>query len=74
MDVIPTVFYLLGETVPEDMDGKVLTSVVSADYLRGHPVRFSTEVGEVASPPEQVYTKDEAEIVEERLRNLGYIE
>jgi len=75
MDVIPTVFYLLGEPVPEDMDGKVLTNIIAEDYLLRHPVSFSSEKGEVASPaPEQVYTKGEAEVVEERLRKLGYIE
>ena len=75
MDVIPTVFYLLGEAVPEDMDGKVLTNIIAGDYLLRRPVSFSSERGEVRSPPpEQVYTEDEAEVVEERLRNLGYIE
>jgi len=75
MDVIPTVFYLLGEPIPEEMDGKVLTDIIAGDYLRGHPVSFSSEGGEVRPPPpEPVYTEDEAEVVEERLRNLGYIE
>lgn len=74
IDVVPTLFYLLGEPVPDDMDGKVLTNIVAGDHLRGHPVSFSSEREAKRGPTEQVYSDKEAELVEERLRNLGYIE
>jgi predicted AlkP superfamily phosphohydrolase/phosphomutase len=74
-DVVPTIFYLLGEPVPEDMDGKVLTNIIAADHLLNYPVSFSAEKGEVKGPfPEQAYTAEEAEVVEKHLRNLGYLD
>src|SRR5205807_8488878 len=38
IDLAPTLLYLLGVPVPEDMDGKVLTSAVRPDFLAAHPV------------------------------------
>src|SRR6185436_20350394 len=37
-DIAPSLLYLLGLPVPEDMPGKVIESAVAADFASSHPV------------------------------------
>jgi len=73
-DIAPTILYLQGHPIPGDMDGKVLTDIFAEEQLRRHPVQYSEppEVGVRAA--ETVLDTKEARKIEERLRNLGYIE
>jgi len=36
-DITPTILYLLGETVPAYMDGRVLTEAIAPSYLSRQP-------------------------------------
>ena len=40
MDLAPTFLYLLGETVPKDMDGKVLLDLIDEEFKKENPVRY----------------------------------
>jgi len=74
IDVAPTILYLMGQRVPEDMDGKVLTDLFDAGYVASHPVQYD-KAGDAADANEQgKYSTEEAAQVEERLKALGYIE
>ena len=75
MDIAPTVLYLLGEPIPEDVDGGILFDVLDPDYVASHPSRTSCAAtdGSALSPTAGYSQEDEA-IIEERLRGLGYIE
>jgi predicted AlkP superfamily phosphohydrolase/phosphomutase len=75
-DIAPTLLYLAGQPVPEHMDGKVLTEALEKEFLEKNPVRFDDgNTGTPGSPGHHSdYTQDETSIIEERLRNLGYIE
>ncbi len=68
MDLAPTILHLMGLPVPDDMDGRVLSSMLSSD----RPVRYehvaATEVG-----PETGLSAEETAEVEDRLRALGYL-
>ncbi len=71
IDIAPTILQLLGEPVPEDMDGRVLSEMLTE--ARG--VEFSA-----ASNPENStaddnggFTAEEAKLIEERLAGLGYL-
>lgn len=78
-DVAPTVLYLIGLPVPEDMDGRVLTEIVTPTVLASRPVEFSQPIGlwpnerEAVFIDEMISKADEAEI-RERLQALGYLE
>jgi predicted AlkP superfamily phosphohydrolase/phosphomutase len=74
-DVVPTVLYLLGEPVPADMDGRVLTAAITADMLDRRPVerRDPTSTPVETRSPGQVYSDEESEAIADRLRNLGYL-
>ena len=82
VDIAPTVLYLLGLPVPTDMDGTVLKGAIRKPYLEAHPVRYadaaargdggtSTDGGDGGDGG---YSRDEAEVVEDRLKALGYLE
>lgn len=68
MDLAPTILHLMGLPVPEDMDGCVLTSMVSGR----RPVEYSRERTADAYAEQGLSAEDTAEL-EERLRSLGYL-
>lgn len=72
-DVTPTILYLQGQPIPKDMDGRVLTDIFTQEYLSAHPVRFSAPASTGLSGTAGLGA-EEARQIEERLRNLGYIE
>lgn len=68
MDLAPTILHLMGLPVPDDMDGKVLTSILSFD----RPVAYE-HVEREASAAEEGLSAEESAEVEDRLRALGYL-
>lgn len=87
IDMPPTILHLLGEPVPAVMDGKVLTQAFSPDTLAAHPTvvedggrrtedesySFSVPRPPSPVPAGEGYSEEEAHLVEERLRGLGYL-
>ena len=69
IDLAPTVLHMLGLPVPQDMDGRVLEEVL-AD---GQPVLFE-EAGDISAEAPQSYDAQESELIEQRLKGLGYLE
>jgi predicted AlkP superfamily phosphohydrolase/phosphomutase len=74
MDMTPTLLHLMGQKVPDDMDGRVLTGLLSDEYLREHPVASSASAAPADASVSTPYSVEEAAQVEERLRALGYID
>lgn len=74
IDIAPTILYALGLPVPVDMDGRVLLDLFNAEYAAHHPVHYDEEVSENLTRSERVYRDDEARQVEQRLRQLGYLD
>ncbi len=77
IDVAPTLLYLLGLPVPEEMDGRVINEAFSENYLESNPVRTiqseKTCKGKSAADGEDVYSRDDVEKMSEHLKGLGYI-
>ncbi|HUB67753.1 MAG TPA: alkaline phosphatase family protein [Candidatus Methylacidiphilales bacterium] len=75
IDLAPTILALLGLPIPSDMDGRVLAEILdsqSQNWNYTNPKETSNFL-----PHEQEgdgYSQEEAELVEERLKNLGYLE
>ena len=68
MDLAPTLLHLMGLAVPDDMDGRVLTSALSLT----RPVTYVRTTDEAQGPGAGLSREETAE-VEERLRSLGYL-
>lgn len=68
MDITPTLLYLLGEPVPEGLDGIVMTGLLDPELLEGRPVEYR-------APFDEVYREDEIPDSTEidQLKNLPYI-
>jgi predicted AlkP superfamily phosphohydrolase/phosphomutase len=74
VDVAPTILYLLGHPVPTYMDGRVLEEALGSDFLARHPVRIVDAATSGYGEPEVVhYTEGEEDMIEDRLRGLGYL-
>jgi predicted AlkP superfamily phosphohydrolase/phosphomutase len=71
IDIAPTVLYLSGVPIPEDMDGTVL-NVFADDRLESRPPSYEGSWAPV-DQPESVYTEEEERGLEEQLRSLGYL-
>ncbi|MCI0528818.1 MAG: hypothetical protein L0Y56_15375, partial [Nitrospira sp.] len=73
-DLAPTVLFLMGASIPNDMDGRVLESAFEARYLAQHPIRYhEVEPEGEALPDLLTYTAEEEAIIIERLEDLGYL-
>ena len=72
-DVAPTVIYHFGEEIPADFDGKVLDQIFEPERFSAKPPRYGKAQGGVDSTEENVYQEEDSEIIEQRLRDLGYI-
>ncbi|MCP4361666.1 MAG: hypothetical protein GY796_26950 [Chloroflexi bacterium] len=73
MDVTPTILHLLGYSVPEDMDGQVMTEAMNPAFLDDFPIRFSSATWQPSKDDESRFSEGDEERVTERLRSLGYL-
>ncbi len=69
IDLAPTIFHLLGFVPPVEMDGRVLTEMLST--TDSDQIQAVNEAGATAESFE--YTPEEAELISQHLRALGYL-
>lgn len=78
-DVVPTVLHLMGLPVPDDIDGRVLTEILTPGTLESRPILSTQPIGFWPSEDapifedEAVSQEDDADI-RKRLQALGYLE
>ena len=73
-DLAPTLVFSLHQPVPQDMDGRVLPHLFTAEHLEGREpeyVYFDTTSQDISKKGE--YSDSESKKVEERLKGLGYM-
>jgi len=75
IDLAPTILHLLGLPIPDDMDGKVLTGMLTDAYQASHPLRYADTSSETGPGEDQSdgYSAEEEAEIEERLKSLGYL-
>jgi predicted AlkP superfamily phosphohydrolase/phosphomutase len=71
-DIAPTILGMMGEELPENMDGRFLQQIFKSVVT---PLKSQTEEGETEAylKDELSLTKDEEASVKDRLKSLGYI-
>ena len=72
-DIMPTILYLMGKPVPEDVDGHVLKAIINDDFIERNEVRFEKTAVRQCSRAEAL-NKEETENMERQLRSLGYLD
>ena len=71
-DTTPTALYLMGEAIPDKLDGQIIPGFVCPESLMAVPPRYGDSESEI-SPDAREYSPEEERSVEERLRALGYL-
>jgi predicted AlkP superfamily phosphohydrolase/phosphomutase len=75
VDVAPSLLYLFGESVPDDMDGRVRTDLFADAFVRGNEPRYHHAAGSGASSEGSDTVDPQAEEeLRRRLQSLGYLE
>jgi hypothetical protein len=81
IDVAPSALYLLGQPVPDSMDGVVLVDALDPAFVRETPIRrgpaselpSAASGGDSAALDGGAMTPDEEAEIQARLRGLGYL-
>jgi hypothetical protein len=73
LDLAPTILYLLGVPVPDDMDGRVLVEALRKQRLRAQPIESLPAEDVTTKEPDRDLTEQEEEEIKDRLRALGYM-
>jgi predicted AlkP superfamily phosphohydrolase/phosphomutase len=73
VDVFPTVLHLSGLPVPEGLDGRVATEILSGDAAT-RPVEVAAATMVEDGSDEYPFSAEEEAAIEESLRGLGYLE
>jgi len=75
-DIAPSVLYLLGEPIPQEMDGRILDAPISHEYLEDHPL--DARWARSSKPRQTSGLSDSTEainkFIEEQLRAIGYVQ
>jgi len=72
LDLVPTILYYMGLTIPAYMDGKVLSQAFTDELKRANPVQYNDD-GYGALNEDTGYAEDEEQAVIEKLRAMGYV-
>ena len=74
-DLYPTILYALGESIPDDRDGRVIEEVFKPEHLAGQPPRYveATAIRPARDHDGQGLSEGEESAVSERLKGLGYL-
>jgi hypothetical protein len=72
LDVTPTLLYLCGQSVPADMDGRVLTEMIEDEFVQSNPILRSPQPSDQARETADLSPGENEEIIE-RLKALGYV-
>ena len=71
-DLVPTLMYGAELPVPHNLDGRVVQGLFTDEFTAAHPLEFGAEA-ELERKDTTSLSPEEEQMVEEKLRGLGYI-
>jgi predicted AlkP superfamily phosphohydrolase/phosphomutase len=71
-DLVPTIMYAAGLPVPDTLDGRVFHEILSDEFVASHPIEVGS-AGSLRATGEIQLSPEEEQMVEEKLRSLGYL-
>ncbi|HLA00596.1 MAG TPA: hypothetical protein VJZ24_03045, partial [Thermodesulfovibrionales bacterium] len=76
IDIAPTILYLLGIPIPEDMDGRVIQSAFVKKFLDSTPLLYQKVDRDYdrREASEKAYSDEEEKAIKDKLRRLGYMD
>jgi len=72
-DVAPTILYMMGEKIPIDMDGRVITELFEPNVIDARTIDYDSSVNSVKEASEILHNAEESLELEKRLKDLGYL-
>jgi predicted AlkP superfamily phosphohydrolase/phosphomutase len=72
-DLAPTILYLMGQSIPRGMDGRVLLDLFTPEFRQRYVVTTSQDEKSPIGGNQPAYSEEEESQVRERLRALGYV-
>jgi predicted AlkP superfamily phosphohydrolase/phosphomutase len=74
IDIAPSILNLLNVAIPLDMEGRVLTEMMTDEFIRCNPAEFkNVETAEPFNRSTRKYSPEESQIVHDTLKGLGYL-
>jgi predicted AlkP superfamily phosphohydrolase/phosphomutase len=73
LDLFPTILYLMGIKLPQDIDGRVLQEIFSPEYLETNPIEFRDALSS-SRDSTSIPTLEEEKDYLRKLKRLGYID
>jgi predicted AlkP superfamily phosphohydrolase/phosphomutase len=70
-DIMPTILYLLGLAIPEDVDGRVLSEVIKPEFTERNKILFEKARSDGSTGVQM--SDEEEEELRRQLKGLGYI-
>lgn len=70
LDVAPTILHVMGQAIPSEVDGRVLTAVFTSEALAKNRPRYTDGTKLLFDRPEQVLSEQERE----RLKSVPYLD
>jgi arylsulfatase A-like enzyme len=74
VDLTPTILYAMGQPVPDDMDGRVLTELFEETFVRANAPMMTKAAEVVSGGEEPIDRSADDDLILERLRGLGYVD
>src|SRR5215471_10491572 len=71
-DLVPTLMYASKLPVPDNLDGRVIQDLFTDEFIAKHPLKIGAEAL-VEAREKTLLSPEEEQMVEEKLRSLGYI-
>jgi predicted AlkP superfamily phosphohydrolase/phosphomutase len=71
-DLVPTILYLAGCSVPDNLDGRVIQEACDESLLLKSPVQMTSSKNATGGEKDRL-SQEEERLVKEKLRSLGYI-
>lgn len=75
IDIAPTLLFLMGLPIEKEMDGKILQTIFTDDFLKNQTISSEPQsnVKSDKNSSQNVYSTEESEVVVDRLKSLGYL-
>lgn len=79
IDATATILYLLGQPIPIDMDSQVISHAIRPDFMAAHEILStgpsqSLVAGEPVASDSLWDSEEDARLIEDRLRGIGYLD